>query len=183
MPRYTIKIKDLYFHWSTVTDAPVSKGMDLEEYRQWYKDEYGRQGYRERRFDMMIERLENHAAVSGFGTVLADTLEEATRFNRAGVNESFLLPDEIYEMYKDIKVEDYRTEDETMVSIPASRFKAIADRFDLLRWRPVGEEPEGEDLYILVETEDGYYTTFYRDGSKFEFSDGAIRWLPIPSPI
>ena len=29
MPRFTIKIKDRYFHWSTIVDAPITHGMTM----------------------------------------------------------------------------------------------------------------------------------------------------------
>lgn len=41
MPRYIIKIKDKYFEWSTIVDAPVTNGMSLTEFRSYYQSEYG----------------------------------------------------------------------------------------------------------------------------------------------
>lgn len=100
MPRFTVKIKDKYFHWSTIVDAPITDGMTLDEFRKWYIKEYGRNGYKKEMFDMMIEKLEKYSAVNGSGCVIAETIEEAIDENRAGKNEKYLTAEQIYEQYK-----------------------------------------------------------------------------------
>jgi hypothetical protein len=100
MPRFTVKIKDRYFHWSTVVDAPITDGLTLEEFRRWYIKEYGRNGYEKEMFDRMIQRLEKYPAVNGSGIVIAETLREALRGNRAGKNENHLTSKQIYEQYR-----------------------------------------------------------------------------------
>ena len=102
MPRFTIKIKDRYFHWSTIVDAPITDGMTVNEFREWYKAEYGREGYRQEAFDKMISMLEKYPAVNGSGHPVANTMKEAIRCNRAGENEKYLTAEQIYEQYKSV---------------------------------------------------------------------------------
>lgn len=99
--RYTIKIKDRYFHWSTIVDAPITHGMTLDEFREWYKDEYGNAGYDPESFNKMVALLEKYPAVNGAGIIIAETLLDSIRCNRAGNNEEYLTPDQIYENYKE----------------------------------------------------------------------------------
>lgn len=51
MPTYIIKLsdkdRDYYFDWSTIVDAPVSKPMVLDEYKEYYSNKYGTEGMRE----------------------------------------------------------------------------------------------------------------------------------------
>jgi len=101
MPRFTIKIKDKYFHWSTIVDAPITDGMNLEDFRKWYKYEYS-SDYNEKLFDKMIDTLTKYPAANGNGNPIADTIDEAIRCNRAGKNESYLTAEQIYEQYKEI---------------------------------------------------------------------------------
>lgn len=50
MPRHIIKLTDpatstdYYLEWSTIVDSPITYGMSLEEFKEYYKEEYGRQG-------------------------------------------------------------------------------------------------------------------------------------------
>jgi hypothetical protein len=77
MPRYTLVLKDdvtkedLYLHWSSVIDAPITYALPLEAYREWYKREYGEQ------------RL--HEWDNGEGNRMSE--EDALSWNRAGKNE------------------------------------------------------------------------------------------------
>ena len=96
MPRYTVKIKDRYFHWSTIVDAPITDGMSREEFCAWYLKEYGVN----HRFKNMMDLLEKYPAVNGNAVVMAETMEDAISGNRAGENGEYLTADEIYEQYK-----------------------------------------------------------------------------------
>ena len=94
MGKYIIKIKDCYMEWSTVVDAPVTNGMRLAEFMEYYQDEYGTHG-----MDGLEARMERvarfgHSAL-GKTQSLADLLER----NRAGDNEKCLTEDEIYQKY------------------------------------------------------------------------------------
>ena len=94
MPHYIIKIKDKYFEWSTIVDAPITYGMTLRQLEKYIKAEYGNNGLED-----LPQRLER---VAEYGTSAAPyaTLEELVEYNRAGENETRLTIDEIYEKYK-----------------------------------------------------------------------------------
>jgi hypothetical protein len=106
MPRFTIKIKDRYFHWSTIVDAPITDGMLVDEFRKWYIFEYGNSGYNPELFDKMIIMLERFPAVNGNGRAIAETLEEAIAGNCAGKDGEYLTADEIYEQYVDEQLKE-----------------------------------------------------------------------------
>lgn len=94
MGNTVIKIKDLYFEWSTVVDAPTTFGMSLEEMRQNLKDDYGQRGldYFDSSSFARIEKV-------GAGWLNGKTLEDTVAGNRAGPDESELTIDEIYTAY------------------------------------------------------------------------------------
>lgn len=91
MPRYIVKLKDLYFEYSTIVDAPVSYGLSLDEFKEYYAWEHGQDGMigLQRRLD----RVEKFGSSSAFG----ESAEEVLEGNRAGPNETELTIDEIYE--------------------------------------------------------------------------------------
>jgi len=93
MPNAIIKIKDKYFEWSTVVDAPVTYGMTKDELYEYIKERYGREGLQE-----LPERL---ARVEKFGTSFHwnTTLDELFESNRAGEDETYLTKEEIYAEY------------------------------------------------------------------------------------
>jgi len=53
MGRYIIQIKDdankkdYFLEWSTIVEAPVTYGLSLEEFKEYYRHEYGESGMRE----------------------------------------------------------------------------------------------------------------------------------------
>lgn len=93
MPRYLIKIKDRFFEWSTVVDAPITYGMTEEELRAYMKDEYGNEG-----LSRLPERLARVAA-KGTSSCVDDSLADLVGYNRAGPNETCLTEEEIYARY------------------------------------------------------------------------------------
>jgi hypothetical protein len=92
MGRIIVKIKDKYLEWSTICDAPTTKGMTLEQLHNYIKDQYGRIGLEE--LPARLERVEA-TGTSAYGEDLAGTIS----FNRAGPNEEQLTEDEIYHAY------------------------------------------------------------------------------------
>lgn len=64
MPRFIIKIvdestqKDYYLDYSTVVDAPVTYGMDLIKFKEYYLEEYGKIEYE--RLEERLERVEKN---------------------------------------------------------------------------------------------------------------------------
>ncbi len=96
MPRYIVKLTDKdkswYLEWSTIVDAPVTHGMDLEEFRYYYLEEYGQQELS--KLDNRLERVEKHG-ISGS----CYTLDQLLAANRAGPQESCLSKQEIIDKY------------------------------------------------------------------------------------
>jgi RNase P/RNase MRP subunit POP5 len=92
MGRYIIKIRDQYLEWSTIVDAPVTYGMTLQELREYIKEEYGNEGLEE--LPQRLERVEK-TGTSAHGGDLEGTL----LCNRAGLDETELTEDEIYDVY------------------------------------------------------------------------------------
>ena len=70
MPRFILKIEDnskeYYMEYSTVVDAPITYGMDLETFKRYWKEEYGRQG--EGRFNRSLSRSKPTEYVEDFHT-------------------------------------------------------------------------------------------------------------------
>lgn len=91
MPRYVCKLDGLYFEWSTIVDAPVTHGMTLDEFKAYYREEYGRSG-----LDALALRLERVEAV-GTSSVIHRDIAEVIEHNRAGVGESCATRAEIIE--------------------------------------------------------------------------------------
>lgn len=93
MGRCVIKIKDMYFEWSTIVDAPVTFGLTLDEMRQSIKEDYGQRGLEH--FESRLEQIEQIGTSWNNGT----TLESTVSCNRAGPDETELTIDEIYKAY------------------------------------------------------------------------------------
>jgi hypothetical protein len=89
-----IKLGDLYFEWSSIVDAPITKGMTEQELHDYVEDEYGAAGLR-----ALPERL---ALVNATGTSRrGHTLLEVIGRNRAGEDGACLTPAQILERYRD----------------------------------------------------------------------------------
>lgn len=66
---------DLYFEWSTIVDAPLTKGMSLQDFRQYYKEEYGNRGLEE--FNRKwISEVEKYGTSAGIGHSVQSLLDE-----------------------------------------------------------------------------------------------------------
>jgi len=96
MPRFIIKldgeIGERYLEWSTIVDRPVTYGMPLEEFKEYYRDEYGKQGMWN--LDERMKRVESKGT-----SELDDDLDGTLKHNRAGPDETFLTKEEIYQIY------------------------------------------------------------------------------------
>ena len=92
MGRYIIKLEDYYLLWSTIVDAPITLGMSLNEFKIYYRVEYGEKG-----MENLSARLirVNKKGCSGFDT----TLDRLLDINRAGPDESKLTRLEIIDAY------------------------------------------------------------------------------------
>jgi len=93
MGRFIIKIKDRYFEWSTVVDAPITNGMTLDELHAHIKEEYGKQG-----LESLPERLKRVEAC-GTASYLDKTVTDTIRGNRAGPKGKYLSAKQIYATY------------------------------------------------------------------------------------
>ncbi len=93
MPRHILKIKNYYLEWSTIVDAPITYGMPLNEFIDYYQGEYGASG--------MIKLADRLKRVEEKGTTAIQdkSLQDTIQFNRAGDNETELSFDEIFKIY------------------------------------------------------------------------------------
>lgn len=100
MPTYIIKIhddkfnRDYYMEWSTVVDAPVTYGCNLEEFKEYYRSEYGRKGIEE-----LNERMKRVEEKGVSARPPFDNLESLLEYNCAGKNETCLDKEGILERY------------------------------------------------------------------------------------
>lgn len=78
MPRYIIKLNDYYFEWSSIVDAPVTFGMKLEDFKEYYQEAYGIERMRD--LDYRLERIE----MFGTSSVTPTTPWDMIKGNRAG---------------------------------------------------------------------------------------------------
>lgn len=98
MPRYIVKLIDTttnipyYLEWSTVVDAPETYGMTLEEFKEYYKEEYGNTGMAA--LPTRLERVEKFG-ISAYG----ENLLAAIRRNHAGVEGNELSLQDIIKYY------------------------------------------------------------------------------------
>lgn len=83
-----------YLEWSTVVDAPVTFGMPLAEFEQYYRSEYGEEGMRH-----LPERMERVKASCCSARATAWSLDELIKGNRAGYRESELSHEQIVDWY------------------------------------------------------------------------------------
>jgi hypothetical protein len=99
MPRYIIKLTDdrsgipYYMEWSTVVDAPVTGGGSLQEFKRYYRREYGNQGMRD-----LPDRLSRVEAKGTSDHMHAD-VGELIANNRAGKGETCLTKEQIIDRY------------------------------------------------------------------------------------
>lgn len=98
MPRIICKVnaegRDYYFEFSTVVDAPVNAGMSLEEFTEYYREEYGRRSM-EFEFPNRMKRVEEQGTSSTSG----DSLEDLICCNRAGKDETRLTVEQLIDAY------------------------------------------------------------------------------------
>jgi len=97
MPRFICKVSEddqvWYLEWSTVVDAPVTYGMPLEEFKEYYRDEYGRSSLDE--LEKRLERVE----IKGTSSMMDGSAEELMDWNRAGKDGSSLSRQQLIDVY------------------------------------------------------------------------------------
>jgi len=95
MSHFIIKLKEWYFNWSTVVDAPITNRMTLEELTAYIQFQYKEHGARE--LSKRLDRVER----KGTSAFLYESVEEVISGNRAGENETELTMDEIIDQYQE----------------------------------------------------------------------------------
>lgn len=97
MGRFIVKFEDgndsWYLEWSTIVDAPITYGMSKEEFFEYYKDEYGRQGLSD--LDKRMKRVEE----KGTSALTYSSVDTLISCNRAGLKESCLSKEQIIDFY------------------------------------------------------------------------------------
>jgi hypothetical protein len=101
MSEYIIKLNDkkndFYLIWSTVTKSPLSKGMSLEKFKDFYRFTLKESGIAlsdEKGFEERLKRA-NQTDCSAFNY----NLDEIIMNNRAGDNKEKLTKGEILKKY------------------------------------------------------------------------------------
>jgi hypothetical protein len=82
-----------YFEWSTVVDAPITFGMSLEEFKKYYKEEYGRKGMDD--LEQRLERVEE----KGTSSRIHKSVDDLIDYNRAGQRGSSLSRQQLIDVY------------------------------------------------------------------------------------
>ncbi len=97
MPSYIVKLEGnggpWYMEWSTIVDAPVTRGMSIDAFRAHYREEYGASGMRS--LDARMARVED----SGSSSAVYESARDIVSFNRAGPDESEISYEEIVRRY------------------------------------------------------------------------------------
>ena len=82
-----------YLEWSTIMDAPITRGMSEEELRDHVKEEYGNEGLS--RLPQRMARVRE----KGVSSYEDESPTEAISLNRAGEKETRLTMDQIVDYY------------------------------------------------------------------------------------
>lgn len=94
MGKFIVKMQTYYLEWSTVVDSPVTFGMALDEFKEYYRDMYGLNGLLD--LDERLKRVKEHGSSAYKSGYWPPDLFIA---NRAGPDEAELTEDEIYRAY------------------------------------------------------------------------------------
>jgi hypothetical protein len=100
MARYILKIhddkldKDFYLDWSSVVDAPITRGMSLEEFNEYLVERYGWDNTPED-----LERRMKRVEATGTSAFGYENTDSFFKYNRAGDNEKTLNKEQILEKY------------------------------------------------------------------------------------
>lgn len=99
MPTYIAKFPNgLLLEWSTVVDAPITELMREDEFVEYYRESYGKQG-----LAGLEERMER-VRMKGVSSMVHSSLKDlVSGYNRAGPDETYLSIDEIMEAYAPVR--------------------------------------------------------------------------------
>lgn len=85
---------DYYLEWSTIVDAPVTRGMTWEKFAKYYKKQYGREGMRD--FEARIDRVEK-TGISAYPPL--DNLAGYFDYNQAGYDGATASKEDVIRAY------------------------------------------------------------------------------------
>ncbi len=148
MPRTIIKIKDRYFEWSSIVDAPVTYGMTEEELRQYIEKEYGRRGT-----EALPERLQRVEEV-GTSELGASDIDYTIGCNRAGPQETRFTAEEIYRKFGTPTTEPF----------PGRKFYKTIFQFEVLSEEPIDDPVTLEQIHY--ETQEGRWSGRFLDTAQ-----------------
>lgn len=96
MPRIVAKFAtpagDRYLVWSTIVEAPITFGMELDDLVDWISEQMGKD-YAEQFVETRIPRIERT------GTSTGEAVTELIRLNRAGLGETRLTLEQIIDFF------------------------------------------------------------------------------------
>ncbi len=90
-----------YLEWSSIVDAPATYGMTARELKAHIKWRYGEEGLKE--LPARMDRVENYGT-----SYYSCNLDDVIGYNRAGIDETCLTQDQLWDMYVDNKRHIYR---------------------------------------------------------------------------
>ncbi len=93
MGQFIVKLGGKYLLWSTVVDAPVTRGGSVEELREYVQEWEGKRGLAE--LEQRLERVEQ----KGTSSYMHASAEEVVWLNRAGKGETCMTIPQLVEHY------------------------------------------------------------------------------------
>lgn len=93
MGQFIVKLKEHYLIWSSIVDAPITKGMDLKQLKRWIRSRYGSDGVGE--LPARLGRVEK----KGTSAMQDDSAVDTIWLNRAGPDEKPMTVAGIYHHY------------------------------------------------------------------------------------
>lgn len=93
MGQFIVKLEGQYLIWSTVVDAPITRGLTLEELREYTVEEAKEEALRS--LEERLMRVEE----KGTSSRMHSSAEGTITFNNAGVGNTELSVEQIVEFY------------------------------------------------------------------------------------
>lgn len=93
MSRIIVKLRDFYFTYSSIADAPIEYGKNLDAFKADYRFQYGEEGMRQ--LEARLARVEKY----GSSSIDRESAEDVLSGNRAGPDEDELTIEEIYKAF------------------------------------------------------------------------------------
>ncbi len=90
-----VRIRDKYFLWSSIADAPLTVGLPRHEFVAWYIEQF-KDGARQSRLEMRLARADKGGEI-GTSSFIGDA-SDCIACNRAGPGETKLTVEEIYNL-------------------------------------------------------------------------------------